>query len=221
MTSGLDSKGRETAAPIDFYFDLISPFGYLGSIMIERLAAKHGRRVAWKPLLLGVTVMNVMGLKPLPKTPLKGPYLRHDATRLAEFFDIPFRYHGHDNINSLAGLRAFVHIAERDAETATELMRRLFAALWTKGRDITPVDVVCNEAVKLGLDADDIREAVQRAEVKQRLHRAVDDAISRGVFGTPFFIVDGEPVWGVDRFWMMEHWLTHHRWRQDTGDQRS
>ena len=64
---------------IEFYFDPISPFAYLGSIEIERVAARLGREVVWKPVLIGITILKVMGLKPLPETPLKGPYLRHDA----------------------------------------------------------------------------------------------------------------------------------------------
>ena len=26
------------------------------------------------------------------------------------------------------------------------------------------------------------------------------------------FIVDGEPIWGGDRLWMLEHWLRHGSW---------
>ena len=58
-------------APIDFYFDFISPYGYLASTRIEHIAARHGRAVAWRPFLQGVTVLQVMGLKPLLETPLK------------------------------------------------------------------------------------------------------------------------------------------------------
>ena len=72
-----------TKPPIDFYFDLISPFAYIGSTQIEALAARHGRSVTWRPVLLGVTVLKIMGMKPLPQYPLKGPYLARDMARLA------------------------------------------------------------------------------------------------------------------------------------------
>ena len=58
---------------IEFYFDPISPFAYLGSVQIERLATRLNRRVEWKPVLIEITILKVMGLKPLPETPLKGP----------------------------------------------------------------------------------------------------------------------------------------------------
>ena len=45
------------------------------------------------------------------------------------------------------------------------------------------------------------------------LKQQVDAAIQAGVFGVPYFVVDGEPIWGVDRMWMVEHWATRHAWR--------
>ena len=82
------------AAPIVFYFDPVSPFAYLGATRIERIAAGVGRSVDWRPVLIGVTILKVMGLKPLPQTPLKSDYLRHDVQRLARIFDVPFAFMG-------------------------------------------------------------------------------------------------------------------------------
>ena len=75
-------------APIEFYFDFISPYGYLGSTQVEALAARYGRTVDWKPVLLGITVMKVMGLKPLPETPLKKDYILIDKPRMATLLGV-------------------------------------------------------------------------------------------------------------------------------------
>ena len=37
------------AAPIEFYFDFSSPYGYVASAKIDAIAAKHGREVLWRP----------------------------------------------------------------------------------------------------------------------------------------------------------------------------
>jgi len=198
---------------IDFYFDPISPFGYLGSVQIERLAARFQRQVEWKPVLIGVTILQVMGLKPVPETPLKGDYMRHDALRLAAFFDVPFRYHGLKGINSVAALRAFVTLNERDPALAKAFAQRIFERLWLRGLDITSPDDVVQEAAPLGIDAEGLRRDMTTDYAKDSLKRQVDAAIAVGVFGVPYFIVDGEPIWGVDRMWMVEHWLRHHSWR--------
>jgi len=198
---------------IEFYFDPISPFAYLGSIQIERLAARLNRQVEWKPVLIGVTILKVMGLKPLPETPLKGPYLRHDAVRLAEYFDVPFRYHGLTGINSLAALRAFVLLKERDAGLAKLLAQNVFSRLWVRGLNMTETDDIADEAKDLGVDVPLLLRDIETDYAKDALKRQVDAAIQAGVFGVPYFVVDGEPIWGVDRMWMVEHWAIRHAWR--------
>jgi 2-hydroxychromene-2-carboxylate isomerase len=200
--------------PIDFYFDPVSPFAYLGSVEIERVAARLGREVEWKPVLIGITILKVMGLKPLPETPLKGPYLKHDAVRLAEYFGVPFRYHGLSGVNSLAALRAFVLLKERDARLAKSLAQRIFERLWVRGQDITSASDVADEAEPLGLDAAALTREIDTEHSKDLLRRQVNAAIAAGVFGVPYFVVDGEPIWGVDRMWMVEHWATRHSWRR-------
>src|SRR5690606_22459946 len=86
-------------APIEFYFDFISPYGYFGSEKIAGIASRFERRVDWKPVLLGITVLKVMGLKPLMDTPLKSDYIRHDKQRMAKLLDVPFREHNLTGVN--------------------------------------------------------------------------------------------------------------------------
>ena len=200
--------------PIEFYFDPISPFGYLGSVEIERVAARLGRHVEWKPVLIGITILKVMGLKPLTETPLKGPYLKHDAIRLAEYFDIPFRHHSLRGINSLAALRAFVALKERDAPLAKSLAQRIFTRLWVRGQDITAVSDVVEEAQALGIDSAAFARDIDSDHAKDLLRRQVDAAIAAGVFGVPYFVLDGEAIWGVDRMWMVEQWAARQSWRR-------
>ena len=70
------------SAPLDFWFDFASPYGYLASTQIDDIAARHGRTVRWRPILLGA-VFKVSGMKPVMDQPLRGEYLTHDAPRFA------------------------------------------------------------------------------------------------------------------------------------------
>jgi len=198
--------------PIEFYFDLLSPFGYLGSTQIERIAARHGREVDWRPVLIGVTVLKVMGLKPVADTPLKGPYSKRDALRLATWLGVPFRFHGLTGVNSLAASRAFLWIKQRDAALAKRFAARIYERLWVRAEDITPPEAAAEEAAALGIDRTELLTALGHDEAKRALKDAVDRAIERGVFGVPFFIADDEPFWGCDHLPMLEYWLEHHTW---------
>ena len=74
------------SSSIDFYFDFSSPYGYLASEKIEAMAARHGRSVDWRPVLLGV-MFKATGMAPLTEIPLKGDYSRRDLARSARFHD--------------------------------------------------------------------------------------------------------------------------------------
>jgi 2-hydroxychromene-2-carboxylate isomerase len=197
---------------VDFYFDFISPYAYIGSTQIEALAARHGRTVTWRPVLIGITVMKIMGLKPLTEVPLKGDYLRHDGPRMAKVFGVPFAYHGLKGHNSLAACRAFLWLQQQDSALAVRFAHRIFKRLWVDGRDITPGEAVAEEAGELGVDAVALLAAITSDAGKQALNVAVENAIKVRAFGVPYFVADDEPIWGCDRLWMLEHWLAHGTW---------
>ncbi len=199
-----------TKAPVEFYFDFISPFGYLAAAKIDELADRYGRETRWQPMMLGVTVMKVMGLKPLLDTPLKGDYMRHDIPRLARIFGVPLKMI--DDVPSpLAPARAFYWLDARDPALAKQLAQRLYTRLFARGEDISAPESVAEEAAALGIARQETLTALQSETVKQRLHAAIDASIAKGVFGSPFFIIDGEPIWGCDRLWMVEKLLAEGR----------
>ena len=204
----------DRAAPIDFYFDFISPYGYLAAARIEEIGARYGRPVKWRPFLLGVTVLQVMGIKPLMETPLKSDYLVIDRPRMAKLLGVPLTVPDLDGVNGVAASRAFYWLTVRDEAKAKALARRLLERLWAEGRDITDPGVVADEAAALDVSRETIEAALADPRVKDLLRSAVDAAIARKVFGSPFFIVDDQPVWGVDRLWMVEHWLRHGSWER-------
>ena len=197
---------------IEFYFDFVSPYGYFASTQIEAIAARYGRAVDWRPVLIGVTVLKIMGMKPLTETPLKKDYLRHDAPRMARLLGIPFRFHDRKGGNSLAASRAYLWLKAREAGLAKRFAHDIYARLWVEGGDITEARSVAQVAAPLGVDQGELLAAIEAPQTKQALKDAVDAAVAKGVFGVPYFIVDGEPIWGSDRLWMLEHWLRHGTW---------
>ncbi|MFQ5973204.1 MAG: 2-hydroxychromene-2-carboxylate isomerase [Alphaproteobacteria bacterium] len=198
-------------APIDFYFDFSSPYGYLGAQRIEALARKHGREVAWRPFLLGV-VFKDTGAQPLVDYPIKGEYALRDFKRSARLYGIEFVMPETFPVSALAGSRAFYWLGDRDPGKAKALARALFAAVFQRGHDIGAPERVVEVAADLGVDPEELRAALTDPAVKQRLRDEVGAAIERGVFGSPFFFVDGEPFWGADRLDHVDRWLETGGW---------
>ena len=195
------------AAPIDFYFDFSSPYGYLASQKIEALGAKHGRGVEWRPILLGV-VFRQTGAAPLTETPLKGDYSRRDFERSARFHGLPkFNLPSRFPIPSQAPARIVLWQKAKDPASAARLVKAFYRAFFVDDIDISAPDNAVVVAEKTGVDATAARAAIDDPAIKEALKKEVDGAIARGVFGSPFFIVDGEPFWGLDRFDQLERWL--------------
>jgi 2-hydroxychromene-2-carboxylate isomerase len=196
---------------IEFWFDFSSPYAYLASVQIEAVAARHARAVRWRPFLLG-PAMKATGMQPLTHTPLRGDYARRDWARLARLLDVPFALPDPFPIAALAPGRAFYFVEEVRPDLSVPFARRVFRAYYSEGVDISAPEAVQKIAAELGLDAAAIAEALGEERLKQKLRAAGDEALARGVFGSPFFIVDGEPFWGSDRIPMLENWLATGGW---------
>ena len=195
------------AAPIDFYFDFSSPYGYLAAQKIEGLAAKYGRGVDWHPVLLGV-IFKETGAAPLTMVPLKGDYSRRDFERSARFHGITgFRMPPKFPIASQAPARIVLWLKALDPAQAAGVTKALYRAFFTEGIDISSPELAASVAAREGVDAIAARAAIDDPAIKDALKREVDQAIARGVFGSPFIVIDGEPFWGLDRFDQAERWL--------------
>src|SRR5205085_2731883 len=120
---------------------------------------------------------------------------------------VPFKPRLIKGASSLTAQRAYVWIRAKDPALAVRFAHAVFARRWAEGLDITQAADVVEVAAPLGIDPDQLLAAVASDEVKALLQQAVEAAIAKGVFGVPYFIVDGEPIWGSDRLWMLEHWL--------------
>lgn len=197
--------------PIDFYFDFSSPYGYLAAHRIDEIAARHGRDVIWRPFLLGV-VFKDTGSGPLLDIPLKGAYARRDLARAARLLDIPFTLPQPFPFMAVAASRAFYWQHERDPGAAKRLALAVFNAAFGAGQPVASADAVTAVATAAGLDGAAIAAATQDPAVKELLRHAVDAALARGVFGSPYVMVDDEPFWGVDHLDLVDRWLATGGW---------
>jgi 2-hydroxychromene-2-carboxylate isomerase len=197
--------------PIDFYFEFASPYGYFASLKIDGIAGKFGRRVAWRPMMLGA-VFRITGGEPSMNIPLKGDYFRRDVARCAKLIDAPFTYPEVTPMNSLAAGRAYYWLYDEDPQKAKALAQAVYRAHWGLGRDMSKAAEVARVAEPIGIEPEALIEAIQDPAVKRRLKDETEAAIERGVFGSPFVFVDGEPFWGHDRLDQVERWLGTGGW---------
>lgn len=194
------------SAPIEFYFDFSSPYGYLAAAGIAPLAAQYARSVVWRPFLLGA-VFKLTGSGPLPSLPLKGPYSKRDMVRSARYLGIPFNFPDPFPISTQAPARSIYWLEQQVPERIEAAVLALYSAYFVDGRDISSPQTTASVLAGLGHDAAGVLAAVGEPALKERLRSETQTAIERGVFGSPYIFVDGEPFWGHDRLDQVERWL--------------
>jgi 2-hydroxychromene-2-carboxylate isomerase len=183
----------------------------MAATQISRLAARHGRRIEWKPFLLGV-VFKVTGGVPLPNAPLKGDYSRRDMERCARLYGIAFRMPSKFPIASQAPARTVYSLEQEGSGRQEEAVLALYRAYMVDDRDISSPEVTADVAASIGLDRQKVLDVIADPVMKERLKTETETAIQRGVFGSPYVFVDGEPFWGCDRMEHVDKWLATGGW---------
>ena len=191
---------------LEFYFDFSSPYGYLASEKIDALAQRFGRQVRWRPILLGV-VFRETGAVPLTEAPLKGEYSLRDFSRSARYLGVPYTRPARFPVATQHAARTYYWLHEKDCAMARAFAHATFRSFYIEGCDISDLTVVLDLACRQGADYNALSEALAGPSVKERLKGECEAAIRKGVFGSPYIIVDGEPFFGVDRLPQIELWL--------------
>ncbi|GAA3949117.1 DsbA family oxidoreductase [Microbacterium soli] len=73
-----------------------------------------------------------------------------------------------------------------------EMKERLMAAHFTEGRHVGHVDDLVELAVEVGLDADEVRAALEAREYADAVRSDIAQARAFGINGVPFFVIDGK-----------------------------
>ncbi len=194
-------------APIDFYFDFSSPYGYLMAEKIDALAAAHGRKVKWHPILLGVIFQATGSRPPVEGSGSKSAYMVKDFHRSARFLGVPYNPPSRFPLPTQNAARAYYWLHGQDCALARRFAHAIYRAFFVDDRDISSPEVVLNIAADLGVSRETLAAALQTPEIKARLKEACETALTRGVFGSPHVIIDGEAFFGADRLPQIEKWL--------------
>lgn len=180
---------------IDFYFDIVSPYSYIASILIDDVARRGNAKVNWKPFLLW-GVFNAVGTKEPPGLhPTKKPYLVKDLQRLSEHLKIPIKFPSDFPVRTVLAMRT---LCSFNLDQIPQAAQTLYQAYWVNNQDIADPEVV---ASLIGKDA------VERAgtqEIKDALFQSTNEAVQRGAFGAPTFFVKDEMFFGHDRLPLLE-----------------
>ena len=193
-------------AHVDFYFATLSPYTYLSGLRPAQIAARHGATITYKPLDIMALFARTGGIPPKDRHPNRQAYRLQDLRRRAKVAGLPLNEKPMFWPTNAAPSSYAIIAAQNAGHDVGALIHRIGAAIWAEERDISQDDTVRACLSDVGLDpaladADMLNSAETYA-------RNLEDAVSGGVFGAPFFVVDGsECFWGEDRIADLDAYL--------------
>ena len=189
---------------LELFWDFSSPYSYLGSTQAEALAERTGATLVWKPMLLGGVFKSIgqVDAPLLTWADAKRMHALKDLHRWADLYGVPFAFPSRFPTNSLKAMRTYLALPDERRKTFRE---KTYRAYWAEDRDIAD-DATLREL--LGEGANEVLQRTQQSEIKQALIDATNEAVTRGVFGAPTWVVGDELIWGQDRIPLVERALT-------------
>ncbi|MEC8025171.1 MAG: 2-hydroxychromene-2-carboxylate isomerase [Myxococcota bacterium] len=186
---------------LEYHYDIVCPYAYLGSTQVEALCARVGASLSWHPLLLG-GVFQAIAVDPMFTTklnPSKAHHNRSDALRWAAHLSVDFAWHPGHPVRTVHTMRALLV-----TESPAELVHAFYRAYWVDHRELNREEVVAQILNETGFDGKAVIERTRHPEVKRHLRDVSTKAAGRGIFGAPAMFVGGELYWGQDRLHFVE-----------------
>lgn len=191
---------------IDLYFDVSSPWTYLGYTRLHPLAKRHGAEIIYHPILVGA-VFNAVNDTPYKfranPHPLKEPYMAADMQAWARLAGIKIKWRPTIfPVRAVEPMRAVV--AAGELGKMHEFATAAFEAYWEQDKDISNPAVLDELAKQVGLDSQKMAERRASPEVKEKLKTNTNELIARGGFGSPTMYVNNEMYFGNDRLELID-----------------
>ncbi len=194
LTPEPKTKGVGGTKRITFFHDFSSPFSYLASTQIERIAREAGAELERVPFLLGALFKSIG----TPLVPIhtfaqaRRDYQRVDLDDWAGWWGVPFRFPSQFPFRTVTALRVAI--------VAPETTDVIYRAGWTNDCDLSNPHALRHVLDQAGFDGASLLEQTQDPAVKQQLFENTRRAQAEGACGAPTCVVDDVHVfWGQDR----------------------
>ncbi|WP_036170572.1 2-hydroxychromene-2-carboxylate isomerase [Massilia sp. 9096] len=194
---------------IQYFFAPQSPYAYLGHQRLLRLAVQYGAMIEPKPFDLGQVFAQSGGLPLAKRAPQRQAYRLQELRRWSDHLGLPLnlqpKFMPVDQTAASLLLVAARELA--GADQALELAGAIMRAVWVEEQDIADMGTLRSLAEDCGFDGAALLVAAATTDTQHIYQAFTQEAIQGGVFGAPWYVIDGQPFWGQDRLDFIERLL--------------
>ncbi len=189
---------------IDYYASLSSPWTYLGHARLGILAQKYQARINLKPVEFGAVFGATGGLPLAKRAPERQNYRFQELERWRKELDIDLnlRPKFFPVLPTIASLMCLY--AEQEGLDSMKFAGAVLRAVWSEEKDISDETTVIGIADSCGFDGSTLLQRSNTSEITARYDSYAKEAIARGVFGAPSYVINDEIFWGQDRLIFVE-----------------
>ena len=178
---------------IDFYFDFISPYTYIGHKRIEQQGSEL--IFTYKPILLG-GLHKSWNITPQAFIEPKKQFMIMDCELVSKKLNIDFKFNSKFPLATVKLMRGCLIL---EGEQFNRYIKIIFDAYWKDNIDISDNANLSSLLSKININIDDFHKKTEAEEIKERLKILTNDAFKKKIFGAPTYVVNNKNFWGQDR----------------------
>ena len=192
---------------IEYYLSVVSPWSYLGHKRFCDIARDNSAEIHYLPIDSSILFAKTGGLALKDRSPQRKRYrmqeLRRWRSRLELELNLEPQYFPTDSNLASRVIIGAIEAGHDVAELAYQLMR----AVWVREEDVSETSVVVGAIERSGGSVDDLLAAANHSNVQDIIIENSEQAVNKGVFGVPSYVVGEEVFWGQDRLEFLDLFL--------------
>ena len=193
-------------AHIDYFMITLSPFCYLAGDELEQIAEKHGATIAYKPVNLLQIFAATGGIVPVDRHPARQAYRMQELTRVAKAKGLPINLTpAFFPSNPVPSCYSVINAQNSGGGDVAGLCQSFLRACWAEEKDVAEDIVLRACLTENGFDPDLVNSGLLSGAVV--FERNTEEAIKKGVFGAPTYVVGDQIFWGQDRLSYLDEYL--------------
>jgi len=194
---------------VDYYMTPVSPWTYLGHDRFRAVCARNGAQIHLRVMDLGKVFPVTGGVALKDRPPQRRAYRLMELKRWRDVLGMPLTIEPKFfPVPAEAAATTLLAVLERNGtDAALDVAGDLLRAVWAEERNIGDAATLAEALTGRGLDAASLLAHARSAEVAARYVQHSQEAIARGVFGSPTYVYQDELFWGQDRLDFLERAL--------------
>ena len=190
---------------IEYYYSVISPFAYLGSLRFKKLVKEYNIEVIEKPFDLVGSIFPKTGGLPIPKRhPARQKYRLLEITRISDKLSLPINKQPKFFPPKDPHIPAKFVIASNKMGSKLNFGNECLKYIWSLEKDISDYETLQKICENLNLNFNIMKQKALSDEIQLEYEKNSNDAVEKDVFGAPSYIFNNEIFWGQDRLDYLE-----------------